>query len=357
MFGIDRTANARHAFSVKKVDAESLLREALESVGVATDDQILNGADTGADFVTVLGDAPVRVEFRSLVDLGAAQRLASKPGATPESVLMVVGERILDSAKEFLSERNVGFFDLRGHLKVRTPALIIDTAVPTRRRAAPSGSDPLAGDVGLEVGVAVLMAPKDRHGVRTLARALERSPSSVSVVMQRLRRDGYIDSSGSLVGTELFWLLADRWGTESTMLAEMPPMDEHSRLSRALRLDFAGSEAEGWALTDAAAALHFGAPLAVRADQRLDFYVPNLTAMRRAESLLGTASTMSTTRARLRVAPVAAVTSCRVKLRTRQPVWPLAHPLFVALDLARDVGRGREILSDWTPPEGWDRVW
>jgi len=36
---------------------------------------------------------------------------------------------------------------------------------------------------------------------------------------------------------------------------------------------------------------------------------------------------------------------------------PLAAPLFVALDLAQDVGRGREILNTWDPPEGWARVW
>jgi hypothetical protein len=41
----------------------------------------------------------------------------------------------------------------------------------------------------------------------------------------------------------------------------------------------------------------------------------------------------------------------------RPPVhqrWPLAHPVAVALDLAQDRARGREILDDWSPPE---RVW
>jgi hypothetical protein len=35
----------------------------------------------------------------------------------------------------------------------------------------------------------------------------------------------------------------------------------------------------------------------------------------------------------------------------------LAHPLFVALDLAADPGRGREILDGWTPPADVARVW
>jgi hypothetical protein len=44
-------------------------------------------------------------------------------------------------------------------------------------------------------------------------------------------------------------------------------------------------------------------------------------------------------------------------LATNPFEWPLAHPVFVALDLAQDTGRGREILDAWTPPERWARVW
>jgi hypothetical protein len=36
--------------------------------------------------------------------------------------------------------------------------------------------------------------------------------------------------------------------------------------------------------------------------------------------------------------------------------WSLPHPVFAALDLARDPGRGREILDRWNP-EGVDVVW
>ena len=37
--------------------------------------------------------------------------------------------------------------------------------------------------------------------------------------------------------------------------------------------------------------------------------------------------------------------------------WPLVHPLWVALDLARDPGRGAEALAAWDPPGRWQRVW
>jgi hypothetical protein len=58
----------------------------------------------------------------------------------------------------------------------------------------------------------------------------------------------------------------------------------------------------------------------------------------------------------LRVAPVPLATRSRIDL-SGPPKWPLAHPLFVALDLAQDIGRGREILEAWNPDERWTRVW
>jgi len=37
--------------------------------------------------------------------------------------------------------------------------------------------------------------------------------------------------------------------------------------------------------------------------------------------------------------------------------WQLAHPVVVALDLALDRSRGREVLDDWAPPPEFTRVW
>lgn len=59
----------------------------------------------------------------------------------------------------------------------------------------------------------------------------------------------------------------------------------------------------------------------------------------------------------IRVAPVPAVCRHRVDLDTNPTEWPLVHPLFVALDLAQGLGRGREILDAWAPDERWTRVW
>jgi hypothetical protein len=110
-------------------------------------------------------------------------------------------------------------------------------------------------------------------------------------------------------------------------------------------------------LTDSVAAAAYGAPVALRSGQLLDFFVPDQSTLRRATTLLGAATTTSQAQATLRVAPVPAVVKNRVDLDTDSTEWPLAHPLFVALDLAQDVGRGREILDAWTPDGGWTRVW
>ena len=91
--------------------------------------------------------------------------------------------------------------------------------------------------------------------------------------------------------------------------------------------------------------------------QFLDFYVPDQATLRRAVVLLGRALSRSVASCAVQVAPVEAVCSRRVDLATNPYEWPLAHPVFVALDLAQDSGRGREVLDAWTPSERWARVW
>ena len=110
-------------------------------------------------------------------------------------------------------------------------------------------------------------------------------------------------------------------------------------------------------MTDYAAAVAYGAPVAVRSGQALDFFVPDETIVRRAATLLGVAASPPEGGATLRVAPVPAVVQQRMDLRGSGAEWPLAHPLFVALDLAQDQGRGREIVDSWTPDDRWTRVW
>ena len=216
----------------------------------------------------------------------------------------------------------------------------------------------LSGRAGLEVATALLMAPAAGAAVRDLGRALGRSASTVSEVLAGLRRDGLVDERHRVEGTRLFWQVADRWPADRIYLSRLPARGDDDGIARSLRLGLEDAERTvGWALTDSAAAVAYGAPLAMRTGQVLDFYVPDQATARRAAALLGAAPSRSQARCALRVAPVPAACGHRVDLASSPFGWPLAHPLFVALDLAQDAGRGREILDAWTLPERWARAW
>lgn len=295
----------------------------------------------------------VRVRHRALVTDQVAERLVSD--ARPHETLLVVADRITDAARRVLISGGAGYVDLRGRLAIRTERLLIDAEIqPAYERSERSRA--LTGKAGLEVAAALLMEPRRGFAVRELARELGRSASTVSEVLAVLRREGLADERNSVQGTELFWQLAERWPTRRTPLVTLPAPDDLT-LAAPLRLELDDVTAAGWALTDSSAAVAYGAPVAVRSGQPLDFFVPDQATLRRATTLLGPAPSPALTQATVRVAPVPAVVRRRVDLPRHGIGWPLSHPLFVALDLAQDLGRGREVLDAWTPDERWSRVW
>lgn len=249
--------------------------------------------------------------------------------ASSAGTLLNIADRVTETARRILTTRQAGYYDLRGRLALRADGMVIDAEVePLRERSERTSA--LSGKAGLEVASAVLMLPERGTAVRELARRLGRSASTVSEVLSALRREKLVDAKNAVTDSRLFWRVADRWATPRTYLAQLPSPGEGS-LSQALRLGLEDVElGPGWALTDSAAAVAYGAPLADRPSQA---------------------------RATIKIAPVPAVVQRRVDLDTNPMEWPLAHPLFVALDLAQDVGRGREILDAWTPDERWSRGW
>lgn len=338
------------------MDIEALVVDAFAQLGIEAR-LLVGAADRRIDLVLAPEgiDVPLEVKRRTLVSDDVARRLFTE--RTPsDSVLLVVGDRVTETARKLLTSRGAGYYDLRGRLAVRTDRLVIDAEIePVKERAERSNA--LSGKAGLEVAAALLMQPERPMAVRELARELGRSPSTVSEVLTALRRDELVDAKNAVADTRLFWQVADRWSGPRTHLANLPiPGDAH--LTGPLRLGLDDIEHEaGWALTDSAGAAAYGAPLGFRSGQVLDFYVPDQSIVRRAATLLGSTASTSQARATVRVAPVPAVVQRRVDLDTNPVEWPLALPLFVALDLAQDVGRGREILDAWTPDERWTRVW
>lgn len=338
------------------VDTEDFLIDALAQLGVQAR-QAVGRPDEGIDLVIEPGETPVQVKRRSLVTDEVARRLLAERPGPPGSVLLVVGDRVTETARRLLIERRAGYYDLRGHLALRSANVVIDADVePVSGRAERTHA--LSGTSGLEVATALLMEPTVGVAVRELARRLGRSASTVSEVLSSLRGSGLVDDRHRVEGTELFWQVADRWPAKRVYLAQLPMPGGDATVTQPLRLGLDDAERTvGWALTDSAAAAVYGAPLAVRTGQLLDFYVPDQVTLRRASTLLGTTSSRSQADCAVRIAPVRAVCGHRVDLATNPFEWPLAHPVFVALDLAQDAGRGREILGAWTPAERWARVW
>jgi hypothetical protein len=341
------------------VDDLSLVTDTFAGLGLQVS-AALSDTDGSTDF-TLEPDGiglPVQIKRRALVDEGEAQRLLNQP-RMPHGLLLVVGDRVTAGARALLVDNRAGYLDLRGHLAVRTDRLVIDTDVEPHT-SRPSRSQALSGTAGIEVAVALLLSPTRPGTVRALARSLSRSPSTVSEVLALLRADNLVSAENTVGGPDLFWALADRWPSQRTGLTQAPDLKD-ATLAGPLRLGLDDIEhTAGWALTGTAAAQALGAPVATQAEQVLDFYVPDRAALRRAITLLSAPASPSLTRATVRVAPVpAAVTGRRhipAPRRAAWAGWPITQPVFVALDLAQDHGRGRQILDEWTP-DGGVRVW
>ncbi|MFW6599746.1 helix-turn-helix domain-containing protein [Propionibacteriaceae bacterium Y2011] len=336
------------------MDVETLVVDAFAQLGVDARPRV-DAAGIQPDLVLDPDGVAVGIEVkgRTLITDDVASRLLA--GASGGAALLLVGDRVTESARRLLTRHHGGYLDLRGRVGLRTDRLIIDAPVEPVTQRSPR-SEALGGKAGLEVATALLMEQKRGFAVRELARQLGRSPSTVSEVLAALRREGLIDETNAVVGPGLFWRVAERWPNRRTLLASAPLPGE-STLNSPLRFQLDDPAKPGWALTDSAAAAAYGAPLAIHGGQALDFFVPDRVVMRRAATLFGTATSSAHAQATARVAPVPAAARHRFDVDQRTTGWLLTHPLFVALDLAQDVGRGREILDAWEPDERWTRVW
>jgi hypothetical protein len=347
-------------------DTVGIFVDLAEGIGLhVADDCPLDGPDL---VLLDPGGQRILVELKRLSapTPGQLTRLISEAeGRTrPDALHVLVADRISDAVRSELRSHGWGWLDLRGHLHLAGHGLFVDVDVPpVNDRAVRANA--FSGSVGLQVSCSILLEPDVPHGVRDLARSLGRSPSTVSEVLGVLRRQDLVTPDGKAVLPALFWETASAWRPRAVPLLDLPRPGAGS-VNAALGLGFDDVEARpGWALTGTLAAAAYGAPVAARSDHPPDFYVPDQAMLRRATRLLGVAADVDQRRASICVAPVRAVCDQRVD-PTRQEAgawtvgnehWPLVKPLFVALDLARDPGRGREILEGWEPPRPWRRAW
>ena len=72
-------------------------------------------------------------------------------------MLLVVGDRVTGTARRLLVEHRAGYYDLRGHLALRSANVVIDADVEPVSGPVEC-TNALSGSAGLEVATALLMA-------------------------------------------------------------------------------------------------------------------------------------------------------------------------------------------------------
>ena len=325
---------------------------ALGSVGINTAVRIphRNGAAGSSQADAVLDVTVDDRVFAVLVHVVSyctgetATRLVRRLAPPGDTVRMLVADRITAEARTILSEADWSWLDRRGWLHLRAPGVRVDLAVPTAERAtAPTAGPAITGRSGITIAYWLSAHPGDSLSPNRHSAALRLAPSTISTTVRRLAEAGMVDETGAGVVPELFWELATVWRTDRTWLVRCPDPKQHVPTDPL---------APSWRVTGTAAAAAYGAPLAAAGEGPLELYVTGPVELSIATRRYG-AATPGAGAAVIAVPPTPLVTE-----RYEDDVvpmiqrWPAAPLLAVALDLAQDTGRGREILSEWSAGHG-----
>lgn len=354
-----------------RTSPEQLHDEAVQALIEAFDELGLRAyppeGDARADLILEgpAGRIILEVKGISVGDAARVRGLTARPtgirGGEGQSLTVVVADQLSDQARGDLRKRGFGYLDRRGAMWMRGQGVFIhDTSLPGRARRRESAGQPIRGGVGVGVALYLLMHPdRGTVPVRTIASAIGASPSTVHDALRSLRDHALIRADRSPLIPDLFEALSDVWLPHRVAVSREPaPSDEQLGLGLHHEEDPGRLADQGWAVGGDVAAAALGAPIVVGSAAPPDFYVPTRPHLSRAVRVLG-ASDLEDRGATVAVAPSPLVTRMRQNPESRSTPWsswPLAHPVVVALDLAQDEARGREILSDWDP-DGGVRVW
>jgi hypothetical protein len=259
--------------------------------------------------------------------------------AAPGTPYVVVADRITAEARDLMTAAGWSWLDRRGRLHLRGPGIRVDTEVTPETRRPDSAGPPVTGRSGITGAFWLCAHPGQALSPTKSAPELRLAPSSISVTVRRLAEAGLVDEGGAAVLPELFWELAGAWKPEWTWLIERP--------DRPARRSGQG----GWRMSGTRAASALGAPLVATEDQPWQLYVPGPVEVSIAARQHGL------TKPGLGAAAVAVPPTnlATAGAEDGAPIidgWPVAPLVAIALDLAQDRARGREILSDWEVGRG-----
>jgi len=319
------------------------LREVLDALTRA---QIPAAARRGRLVVDGL-DVAVDVKQLSIVTPAVARGLG-RPRRGHLGI--VVADRLSEDARSELAALGWGWVDRRGHVRVWTKGLRISSSIDALRADAPAERfASVFPPVGIEVALALLEAPARDWSVKDLAATTGRAAGGVSERLRALREAGLVDRANRPIVPELFWELVGAWHQRPTGLGSFPGLDGPFE-----QLSWLGLPGD-WVLTDTQAALLLGAPVIASSDDPPDFYAPQASMLDAAVSHFGPSRGQPA--ATIRLARYAGLHTPEPFRRTKSGI-AVAHPVVVALDLAHDRGRGREMVEGWDPaPLGVTRVW
>ena len=249
---------------------------------------------------------------------------------------IIVADRISAEARRVLGEGRVAWLDRRGHVQLRGSNVHIDADVPPLVQPEPSRVSDLFVPTGLDIAIALLLHPEQTHRTTEVATLIGRSPGRVSEILAALRDRGLVDRQGRPSIPDLFDETADAWAPSWRPLRALPHPD-----------------ADLYRLSGTLGAVWHQAPVVATADWPAELYVEKQGELRAVLLSHGATSEMP---------PAGRVAVCPSRYGWAVPAelshhgFAVANHIVVALDLAQDRGRGREILEGWDP-EGHIRVW
>ena len=250
---------------------------------------------------------------------------------------IIVADRISAGARLALAKGRVAWLDRRGHLQLRGATLRIDADVPPLVEPEPTRVTDLFAPTGLDVGIALLLDPERPRGTMEVAAKIERSPGRVSEILAAMRDKGLVDRENRPAVPDLFDEMAEIWAPAWRPIGTLPPEPD----------------ADIHRLSGTLGAIWHGAPVVAAVDWPPDLYVRDRSELRAVLRAHG-ALPGSPIAGRVAVCPSRYGWS---KLPEHlNSDFPVANLVVVALDLAQDRGRGREVLESWEP-EGHTRVW
>ncbi len=285
-------------------------------------DQVIAVTDVEQVLDTV--DAPMRpdrVIAYALIDAAQAGRVV---GETDDGGLLVVGDRITDTARAVLNDASISWWDRRGTLHLIGEGVHIhrdDLPGPRHSRAKPDRLAPAT----FATAVHLLVSYPRRPGVRETARQIDLSPASVSRGFQDLRQRGLIRDAD--LTAELFWAVAEDWTIDWTDLAVAPTQPDI-------------------AATGTHAAISLGAPIIATDRYPIELVTTDPVTLKGAQIRhpAGPSGTVARIGLLPHKVPLHLDPDAR-KVHGQQMV----HPILVALQLGSDPGRGTEAVSQWTP--------